>query len=106
PEEIEAVMVAEIESLVADGPTDEELQRARATFSRGWLQDLARIEARADQLSGFATLEGDPTLLNRRIGQLEAIDGDAVRDAAVRWLDPAHRAVLTYRKEPTSEEMP
>lgn len=98
-EELEAIMVAEIESLVAEGPTDEELQRARATFTRGWLQGLARIDSRADQLSGFATLEGDPGLLNRRIAQVESIDQAAVRDAAARWLDPHHRAVLTYRKE-------
>lgn len=97
-ERVEEVLLEEIDQLVTEGPTEEELGRAKATFSRSWLQSLAHIDSRADQMSGHALLEGDPALVNSRIATVDAIDLDAVAAAAAQF-HPDRRAVLTYRKE-------
>ncbi len=97
-ERVEQVLVEEIDRLITDGPTEEELGRAKATFARSWLQALAQIDTRADQMSGHALLEGDAGLVNSRIATIEAIDLDAVAAAASHF-HPDRRAVLTYRKE-------
>ena len=98
PERIEQVLLEELHDLITTGPTEEELGRAKATFARYWLQGLARIDTRADQMSGHALLEGDADLVNHRIATVDAIGLDAVAEAAA-LLHPDHRAVLTYRKE-------
>jgi len=98
PARVESILVAEIEQFIADGPTDEELQRAKATFERWWLQSLSRIDSRADQFSGYALLEGDPELVNHRIAAVNRIDAAAVQQAAAAHLAPDQRAVLTYRR--------
>ena len=53
-----------IDQLLTDGPTEEELRRAKAQFERHWLHELARIDSRADALGEYATLHGDPHLIN------------------------------------------
>ena len=62
PEQLEQEMAELIEQLLTDGPTEQELRRAKAQFERHWLHELARVDSRADALGEYATLHGDPTL--------------------------------------------
>ena len=62
--QVEETLVAEVERLGTDGPTPAELQRAKAQYERHWLHELARIDSRADAFGEFATLQGDPGLVN------------------------------------------
>jgi zinc protease len=88
-----------VERIVADGITETELRRAKAQFERHWLHELARIDSRADAFGEFATLYGDPELVNSRLDQIDAIDTAAVAAALQAGLPPAHRSTLIYRKE-------
>lgn len=97
---VEEAMVAELDRFAADGPTEAEVHRAHAQFERGWLQALARLETRADQLSQAATLLDDPNRINTRIAAVTAIGGEEIRDAARTHLVPTHRATLIYRRSP------
>ena len=96
---LEEAMVAQIDRFLTDGPTPEEVQRSHAQFERSWLQSLARLDTRADQISGAATLLDDPQRINTRIDTVSSISGDEVRDAARQHLSPDHRATLLYRQE-------
>lgn len=98
-ERVEEAMVTELERFAADGPTEEEVRRAHAQFDRGWLESLARLESRADQISAFTTLLDAPGLINTRVAAVTAIGADEIRAAAREHLSPAHRATLIYRKE-------
>ncbi|PFG67588.1 putative Zn-dependent peptidase [Propionibacteriaceae bacterium ES.041] len=102
PERAEQALVAELTRLAEDGPSEEELQRARAQFERAWLQSLSRLETRADQISGSATLLDDPGRVNTRVGEVLSIGADEVRRAARTHLDPEHRATLIYRRSEES----
>jgi zinc protease len=63
------------------------------------LHELARVDSRADVLGEYATLHGDPTLINSRIAEIIAIDRDDVQTAMQQWLRPDQRATLIYRQE-------
>jgi predicted Zn-dependent peptidase len=99
PEQLEEEMAELIAQLLSEGPTDEELRRAKAQFERHWLHELARIDSRADALGEYATLHGDPRLINSRTAEIAAVDNDDVRRAMQEWLQPDQRATLIYRQE-------
>jgi zinc protease len=88
-----------IAQLVSDGPTDEELRRAKAQFERHWLHELARVDSRADALGEYATLHGNPDLINSRIAEISAIDDHDLQSAMQQWFQPDQRATLIYRQE-------
>ena len=50
PEQLEAELTAEVDRLGAEGPTEQELRRAKAQYERHWLHELARVDSRADAL--------------------------------------------------------
>jgi len=91
--------LAELDRLLTDGPEQAELDRVKAQYERSWLQGLARLDTRADQISGNTVLRGDPEFINRHLAEVMAIDADTVASAARQWLAPEHRATVTYRKE-------
>jgi zinc protease len=99
PEQLEQKIVELIEQLLGDGPAEDELRRAKAQFERHWLHELARIDSRADALGEYATLHDDPTLINSRIAEITAIDGEDVQKAMRQWFRPDQRASLIYRQE-------
>ncbi len=97
-DELEAAIVDELDRLRDRGPSADEVDRAKAQYERAWLGELARFDSRADLFSGYATLHGDPDAVNRRLDDVRSLTVDAVAQAASTILDPAQRAVLTYRK--------
>ena len=99
PEDLEQEMVEVIDQLLTDGATEEELRRAKAQLERQWLHELARVDSRADALGEYATLHGDPHLINSRIAEITAIGNDEVQDVLHHWFRPDQRATLTYRQE-------
>jgi zinc protease len=99
PEQLESELVAEIDRLGAEGPTDQELRRAKAQYERHWLHELARVDSRADALGEYATLHDDPNLVNTRIEELNAIQHAEIVDVMSRWFRSDQRSTLIYRKE-------
>ena len=99
PEQLEQETVDVIDRLLNEGPSEEELRRAKAQFERHWLHELARVDSRADALGEYATLHGDPELINSRIAEITAIDNGDLQSAMQQWLRPDQRATLIYRQE-------
>jgi len=99
PAALEAAMVDAWKQFVTEGPTPEEHARAQAQFAREWLTELAALDQRADRFGQAATLHGSPDWVNQRLRTVMSITSDDVLRASRRWLDPDHRAVLTYRKK-------
>ncbi len=87
----------EIAGLAEDGPTDEELERARARLTHDWLDQVTTAMGRADVLNHYETLHGDASLVDGVLPRLEAVTADGVRDVARDLLTPDNRAVLEYR---------
>ena len=98
-EQVEDDLIAEIERMRSEPPTEREVRRAKAQFERHWLHELARVDSRADALSEYATLHGDPELINGRMTQVDALTVDDIAVALHGWLRADQRATLTYRKD-------
>ena len=104
--ELEAELVGQVAALAADGPTELELRRAKAQYERGWLHELARIDSRADALGEFATLLGDPRLVNSRVSDIAAVDLDDIAAASRTWFGADQRATLHYLRSSGVRDQP
>ena len=57
------------------------------------------MDSRADALGEYATLHGDPGLINQRIAEIDAVTADDIAAALEQWLRADQRATLIYRKD-------
>ena len=101
PQELVATILEQLVRLGEQGPDEAELTRVNAVFDREWLARLAGVEARADEISGFASLSDDPDLVNTLLARMHGVTGEQIAEAARSWLAPEHRAVLVYEAEDT-----
>jgi predicted Zn-dependent peptidase len=89
----------DVVATIADGVTDDEMQRARAVITSDWLHHLATVEGRADLFSQFATLFDDPGLVNAMLPRLLAVTADDVQRVAADILREDNRVVLVFEPE-------
>jgi zinc protease len=102
-DQLEAAYDHEVARL-ADGITADELERARAVITSDWLHHLSSVEGRADTFSQFATLLGDPGLLNEALPRWLAVTADDVVAVAAEVLAPNNRAVITFLPDVDDEQ--
>ena len=62
-------------------------------------EDYVNSLSPSEQEAFYATLYGDPEVVNRRLDEVRSLTVAEVADAARRYLQPEQRAVLSYRKE-------
>ncbi|MBV9024036.1 MAG: insulinase family protein [Streptomycetaceae bacterium] len=98
-EQIEAAVDDELARFAEGGPTPEEMERAQAQLEREWLDRLATVGGRADELCRFAVLFDDPQLALTAVDRVLKITPEEVKEVAAARLRPDNCAVLIY--EPT-----
>ena len=96
PEAVETAIVEELDRLIADGPTDIEMESSLAETERSWLSSLASQEERADLICHYTLLADDTHYVNTLLDRLGAIGRDDVQAAARAYLQPRSRAVVSY----------
>ncbi|MGI5340487.1 M16 family metallopeptidase [Streptomyces sp. CA-181903] len=100
--DIEAAVDEELARFALEGPTAQEMERAQAQLEREWLDRLATVSGRADELCRFAVLFGDPQLALTAVERVLKVTPEEVRAVAQARLRPDNRAVLVY--EPTGPQ--
>jgi predicted Zn-dependent peptidase len=103
---LEEAFRAELAAVLADAPTPEEIDRARAQVSSGWQGNLSSMAGRADTFSGFATKFDDPEKINYQLGRLLSVERDELMDLARSYLDLDMCRVLTYMPSPAANPGP
>ncbi len=87
--EVEQALNEEVERLLRDGITADELERVktqrRAAFVRG-LESIGGFGGKSDILAQNAVYEGDPGAFRKSMDRLEAATTEDVAAAARRWL--------------------
>ena len=87
--EVENAVNEEIQRLLEDGITEEELERVktqrRSAFVRG-LESVGGFGGKSDLLAQNAVYEGDPGAYRKSMDRLEAATTEDVEAAARRWL--------------------
>jgi zinc protease len=94
--QLEAALLAEIDRLASDGPSDEELERVRNMHASQIESSLERVAERADRVSMYACLFDEPERINSEVDRYRAVDAPRVRAAMADALRPDNRVVLTY----------
>jgi zinc protease len=102
-DEVVATVGDVLKVFASDGPTEQELEVARAQGERDWLDEMGTAAGRADAISACAMLFDDPEVLNDRLPLMRSITADEVREAAATWLLPALHAQA--RVVPVAEEV-
>ena len=103
-ERLEAALLAEVDRLVADGPSDDELARVRNLHAANVESSLERISERADRLSMYACLFDEPERINSEVSRYLAVDAARVRAAMGASLRTDNRLTLTYVPAEAPEE--
>jgi len=103
-ERIEAILDEELARLCHDGPSADELERARtaqlARFVRG-LERIGGFSGKSDQLAEGQVYGDDPGFYKKRIAWLEEASKDSLRRAGSEWLVANGRYVLTVLPFPS-----
>lgn len=100
---LEAAYHAEVER-IASGVTAEEMERAHALITSHWLHHLSSVEGRADTFGQYATLLGEPGLLNEALPKWLAVTAEDVVAVTAAVLNEDNRAVVTFLPDAPDEQ--
>ena len=96
PTTLETALLAELDRLGTDGPTDADLERVRNLQASRSAASLERISERADRLSMYACLFDDPGRINEEVSRYAAVDAAQVAEAMRTGITEDNRVTLTY----------
>jgi zinc protease len=105
PEEVQAIVEAEIARIKTEGVTADELIKVKNQYrldrflsgSEGEFSSLQTALGRALALGEFAMFDGDPALINVEIERYLAVNAEQVRDVARKYFVPSNTAVINIR---------
>ena len=98
----EAALYAVIDSLVTNGPTEREVQKARNLLEAGFVRSLKTNNGVGEQLGYHEHVFGDYTAMFRTVDRYRAVTVADCKRVAQTWFVPIHRtvAVLVPDSEP------
>ena len=96
PEALERAVVDEVDRLIADGVTPEEVDRATALIQTEFVAAMQSAGDRADKLSMFATYFGEPRLVNEQLDRYREVSAARVNAFVRDRLGPDNRAFLLF----------
>ena len=94
--QLEAEVEREIDLLLTDGVTSQEVNRALALIETDLVTSLQSAGERADGLSMFATYFREPALINEQTGRYRAVTAERVNDFIAARMVDENRASLLY----------
>ncbi|PBJ84133.1 peptidase M16 [Lysobacteraceae bacterium NML93-0399] len=90
PATVEAAIEEEMQRLIEQGPTAEELERAKTSFRAGFVRGIERIGGfggKADALAECTVYAGDPGCFRESLANVAATTADDIKAAGAKWLD-------------------
>jgi zinc protease len=96
--DVERAISTELARLAESGPTAAELERCLAQAEAHFLfrlQTVGGFGGKSDQLNAYNTFLGDPGYFEQDLRRYRAATTEQLRQAAVRWLKPGNRVVLS-----------
>jgi zinc protease len=100
--QIEQTIAGEISRLAKEGPSADELNRAKAKWEFGFVSGLERIGGfggQADLLNQYNTFFGDPNLFAADLQRHQKVTAGDIRREVSRWLDTPNRLVVRFHPE-------
>ena len=100
--DVEAAIYDEIERLKKDGIADWELQKAKNTTRRNFINNMQSSLARAINIGNWAVYYNDPNLINVRLDKVAAVTKADVQRVANKYLVTTNRTVVITVPKPKS----
>jgi zinc protease len=109
PAKVEGIIDEELQKLIAEGPTAEELAQARTVIRAGFIRGIERIGGfggKADVLAECAVYEQNPGCFRDSLANIGAATAGDVRAAGAKWLDAGSHTLVIVPGErtPLAEE--
>jgi predicted Zn-dependent peptidase len=102
-EDVEAAFYDEIERLKKEPVADWELQKAKNTTRRNFINGLQNSLSRAITLGQYTTYYGDPNLINTRLDKVAAVTKEDVQRVANKYLTDTNRTVVITIPKPKAK---
>lgn len=103
--EIERIVDAEIARLAKEGPSAEELDRAKTKWEYEFVSGLERIGGfggKADLLAQYNTYLGDPAKFDDDVARYRGVTRESMRRALGQWVNHDNRLISRFRPEQSS----
>ena len=94
PEAVEEAVYAEIERVKKEGVADWEIQKAKNTTRRNFINSMQSSLSRAINVSVWTVYYNDPNLINTRLDKVSAVTKEDVQRVANKYLTPTNRTVV------------
>jgi predicted Zn-dependent peptidase len=91
---LESLLDEELATLLRDGVTDAELERAKNQQRAGFIRELQTAMGRAETLQQYTLYFGDPATIRTALDPYLAVTRDDVLRVARQYLRPDNRAVV------------
>jgi zinc protease len=105
--QMESAMLEEIARLAKDGPTPDELTRAKNGAESRSVYDIQAVLGKADRMNGYMTFRGKPDLFNEDLERVRKVTADDVKRVVSTYLTRPRVAISTVptgRKELAAAE--
>jgi zinc protease len=94
PEDVEAIIYAEIERLKKEPIADWELQKAKNTTRRNFINGLQSSLNRAVTMGQYTVYYNEPNLINLRLEKVAAVTKEDVQRVANKYLADNNRTIV------------
>ena len=94
PEDVEALIYAEVERLKKEPIADWELQKAKNTTRRNFINGLQSTLSRAVTMGQYTVYYNDPSLINTRLDKVAAVTKEDVQRVANKYLVDTNRTIV------------
>jgi predicted Zn-dependent peptidase len=94
PEDVEAVVYAEIDRLKKEPIADWELQKSKNTTRRNFVNGLQSSLNRAVTMGQYTVYYNEPNLINTRLDKVSAVTKEDVQRVANKYLIDTNRTVV------------
>jgi predicted Zn-dependent peptidase len=101
-EDLEAAIYAEIERLKTGPIADWEIEKARNSGKRDFINGLQSSLNRAIDLAEYALVYNNPGEINTRYQRLEKLNAADVQRVAKQYLTPENRSVVVTNPKPAA----
>src|SRR6267378_3827281 len=95
----EKALDAQIENILKNGVTEDELKKAKNQFLTGKLRELQTNNGKASALGEAAVIYGDAERVNTDLAKLQAVTADQVKNVLNKYIAGKKRVVIEYLPE-------
>jgi zinc protease len=95
--DVESLFNDEINNLIKNGVSEEELSKAKSIFEAGFVSSKKSAGVKARDLASFQSYYGDPGLINSELDKYMEVSSTDILNAAKSYLSSKNKVVFVYK---------